>query len=817
MYKQVGPQVPNLDSIESTANFMAAAARFNPRHGIKRLGQQEESNSLGRILADQRAPTDRTGLGYAPKPVASQEKPSGIVSSIPYRDKDGWHVPPITREALEESARIAMAPPQSQAHADDWGDGCGPALPNNWDDGWDSTPALKSDWDEDWGSAPAVKIENSTSAANVQKSGSRVIPKPGLGTGSYGFPLAAPSSWYDAPGPSTSRGNWGTTVDSPYDPKVNQSRRYIAPHLRQKFVSAGTQPGQPGPTGAASTSRQNPSTAHVEKASLPVSTSTAQPMPLAHTPAKRPSSERLAILPLKAENISPDLTTYRIPRPDMNFHGSENSAPASVSTIDISDTGVQELPGTRDVRNCIALERDVFVDRQGKFYQTNWAKAFHHRDNDDEYFDTEHYLTPFVTTWVQGVPDDVRPRFLRDEVPDHWKSDVDTNTGLLVEPVHFPDTIIGDNSALTGEEDWRRRNWSSNLLIHRRFAEQHKYKKKKGLKAQERQLAYKPGKVEEYVKPEPQPKDEVTAMTPYDRGVPKIPAFLRPAEVVDMRAVSQIYEAEMKSGFQVVDSEPPTADDWETVLRTSREFSMPFIVAVYGSARGLRLKEGNLQWSDEPQVPYNEQDAARQGVVKGQILGFAYASVWQPGIAGSGQGTSRYTARLHVWVDPKHRRNKLGFCLLDKLLAFMSPPHIPRTGIDFIDIHNNPIYHKLQDDDLKGTPMEELKKEEARRNRPRKYYNVQISYKFKHRPRWQLNNPTRHPALKDYVKDLDWVKKLLEEKLPFIKLVTFEAVHQSSKLREPEEEDGNKKVFWLDEFVWEYYCTSGLPDSDDGF
>ncbi|KAK0666190.1 hypothetical protein QBC41DRAFT_231071, partial [Cercophora samala] len=490
---------------------------------------------------------------------------------------------------------------------------------------------------------------------------------------------------------------------------------------------------------------------------------------------------------------------YKIPRANKDFQGSEHNPPTSVSTIDISDTGVQQLRDTRDARNCIALARDVFVDRHGKFYQTNWAKHLCHRDNDDEYFETENYLTSFVTAWVQDIPDDVKPGFLRDEVPEHWKSDVDTNTGLLVEPVHFPDTIIGDNSALTGEEDWRRRNWSSNLLIHRKFAELHRWKKKKGLKVEERRLAYKPGKVEQYVKPESRPADEVCdAMTPYDPGVPKIPAFLRPAEVVDMRAVSHIYEAEMKSGFQVVDSEPPTPEDWEKVLQTTRELSMPFIVAVYGSARRCGLKEGNLQWSDEPQVPYDEHEAASQGLVKGQILGFAYASVWQPGIAGSGQGTSRYTARLHVWVDPKHRRKKLGLCLLDKMLACMSPPHHARTGIDFIDIHNSP-------------------KEEARRNRPRKYYNVQISYKFKHRPRWQVDNPTRYPGLKDHIKDLVWVKKLLEEKLPFIKLVTFEAVHQSSKLREPKEEDGNKKVFWLDEFVWEYYCTAGLPDSDDGF
>ncbi|KAK4179033.1 hypothetical protein QBC36DRAFT_181122, partial [Triangularia setosa] len=500
-----------------------------------------------------------------------------------------------------------------------------------------------------------------------------------------------------------------------------------------------------------------------------------------------------------------------------NFDGSEDSLPDTVSTIDISDTGVRELAGARDVRNCIALERDIYMDKSGKFYQTNWAKHFRDRANDDEYFETQCYLEPFITAWVNGIPEDVKPRFLHDDVPQHWKSDVDTNTGLLVEAVNFPDTIIANNSALTGEEDWRRRNWSSNLLIHRRFTDLYKYRKRKGLNDEERQLAYKPGKIEKYVKPKPQPVEEEEPIILHDPGVPKIPAFLRPAEMVDMRAVSRIYEAEMESGFQVVDSEPPAPEDWERVLQTTRELSMPFIVAVYGSARRCGLKEGNLQWSDEPQAPYNKYEAASQGLAKGQILGFAYASVWQPGIAGSGQGTSRYTARLHVWVDPKHRRNKLGLCLIDKLLACMSPTHNARSGIDFIDIHNNPVYHKLKDDEVKSTPEEERKKQEALRNRSRKYYNIQISYMFKHRPRWQLTKPEQYPDLKEHVKDLVWVQNLLEEKLPFLKLVTFEAVHRSSNPKKPKEEGREKKLFWLDEFVWEYNCVWGLPDSDDGY
>ncbi|KAK0737111.1 hypothetical protein B0T21DRAFT_410575 [Apiosordaria backusii] len=817
MYKQPGPKVANLDSIESTDKFMAAVGRINPRYGIKGIGQKKkhnspdqkkEHNSLDRILAIQRAPADRTGLGYALESSVSGDwdVPQPIPSSVPYRTKEGWYVPPVEEEAIiNKSAGSSIAFSESQRLAQNAAQNL--LLSSN----------VRNDT---WDSAPAPKIENSTSAAHVQKSSLSVSnPKPELATDSSGFPVPDSSGWDDVPPPCGSGGDWGASVNSPSKPQGTQSKRYIAPHLRHNFVSAGTKLEPPAPKTVDITLRQNSAVPPVKVAKL-VSTEAKRSPPAEKAVDPTSGQDASAPLPLKAENVSPDLTTYRIPHPNRDFKGSEDSLPDTVSTIAISDTGVQELAGAHDVRNRIALERDVHLDNRGKFYQTNWAKNYRDFRNDDEYFETLCYLEPFITAWMGGIPENVKPRFLQDDVPRHWKSDVDTNTGLLVEPVHFPETIIGDNSALKGEEDWRRRNWSSNLLIHRRLTDLHKYRKRKGYKDEGRQLAYKPGKVEEYVKPESQPaavEEEEHPLPLHDPGVPKIPAFLRPAEMVDMKAVSLIYEAEMKSGFQVVDSEPPTPKDWERVLQTSRELSMPFIVAVYGSARRCGLREGNLQWSDEPQVPYNEHEAASQGLTKGQILGFAYAGVWQPGVAGSGQGTSRYTAKLHAWVDPKHRRNKLGLGLIDRLLACMSPTHNPRTGIDFVDIHNSPIYHKLKDDEVKGTPEEEEKKKEAIRNRPRKYYNIQISYKFKHRPRWQLAKPDQYPNLKDHVKDLVWVKSLLEEKLPFIKLVTFEAVHRSSKLREPREEDENKKVFWLDEFVWEYNCVWGVPDTEDGY
>jgi GNAT superfamily N-acetyltransferase len=217
---------------------------------------------------------------------------------------------------------------------------------------------------------------------------------------------------------------------------------------------------------------------------------------------------------------------------------------------------------------------------------------------------------------------------------------------------------------------------------------------------------------------------------------------------------------------------------------------MPFIVAVRGSARKLGLTKGNLSYSTYRQRPTDESDP--RGQRRGEILGFAFLSVWEPGLGsgiGSGLGTSRATAKINVYVHPDYRKKKVGFSLLDMLLTTVSDRYSSQSGYDFVDPDNSPVY--------KGPGSHE-----------RQYYRLYFHYLVKHKQLAEGNKKLEQEQ-KTYDDDLVWIRKMLDEQLGFTELVRFEAVHRSAKCR-----DG--PVYWLDQVVFEHAChfAPGLVKDD---
>ncbi|KAH6849700.1 hypothetical protein B0I37DRAFT_427362 [Chaetomium sp. MPI-CAGE-AT-0009] len=484
--------------------------------------------------------------------------------------------------------------------------------------------------------------------------------------------------------------------------------------------------------------------------------------------ARTTKRERDAILPPRLDQMDLDLRNYRLPRPNLNYAGSSYSLPSLGSGFHVSDTGVtaQGAEGTdEDVRNTIGLLPRIYAS--GNSWTIYGARTKSGR-NEDETFTEIPYLISFIDAWLEKIPRSPVVTFDQGDHA-HWRCDIDTLTGRLLEPIIHPDSTVGIRPE-DPQEEWRRQIWSTALSI-KKYNQQ-----RNGRSGRDRRRNYP--RLLEYEGPSTVNEnlavviDEPVIERPeFHRFVPRIPSFLRPAEKYDMEAVRAIYNWEVEHGLQAPDSQPLTVDEFEKILDTTQQLGMPFLVAVRGSARNLGLTGCNTSFSVFKQMPFNEED------MRGEVLGFAFLSVWQHGLGGSALGSSRATAKINVFVHPHYRRKKIGFSLLDMLLTTVSDCFSSETAYDFVDADNSPVYKKA-------------------RGRKRQHFKLYLSYRVRHR-RGNDKLGDEQEAGDD---GLAWVKKLVEDHLNFTELLRLEAVHRSPKGRD-------EPVCWLDEVIFEHTCA----------
>ncbi|KAK0718395.1 hypothetical protein B0T26DRAFT_645210 [Lasiosphaeria miniovina] len=487
------------------------------------------------------------------------------------------------------------------------------------------------------------------------------------------------------------------------------------------------------------------------------------------------------------DNVTlPELEAHGVPRRNHKFKGSFPSLP-SVPLMKISDDTIgshgAEVPkrnNQSDIRGQIGLEHNIAIN-DGKWLKYNWDHPDGKDDND--LFASETYLNKFVLTWHQNVLGNVRAKLLIRNEPEHWKCDIDTDTGFLAPPIAYPDTIV-DLSTQIPELRWRRHNFTSALIVRNYEIDHERRTRRGGRRADIAPIEYESIDPEDAVRlglVVKQPEVEIPVKNPI---TPRAKCYLRPAQKADMEAVARIYNWEVKNGLQALDSEPLAIEDFKKIFKTTQELGMPFLVAVSGSVGDLHLNDRTATYSPYRQILPNNRARPKKN---SKVLGFSYLSVWEPGLAGGGTGASRATAKIHVFVDHASRMKKIGFSLLDKLISSVSGRYSSESSYDFVDPSANPIYkHPI-------------------RNHDRKYYQVYLNYFVKHKHRDQGLEQEQ----KSYDDDLKWVKSLLEEKLNFSEKVRFEATHRTAKAR-------SGPVYWLDSVVFEHTCQFD-PRFEEGF
>jgi GNAT superfamily N-acetyltransferase len=441
-----------------------------------------------------------------------------------------------------------------------------------------------------------------------------------------------------------------------------------------------------------------------------------------------------------------------------------------------------------DIRSSIGLVPNLHSSGNS-WTRYNWANPT--GKDYDEVLITPSYLGSFIGAWMKGIPDNVRTSFDQG-AEEHWKCDINTATGHFLPPIASPDSMV-NHSRIDPALESRRLNWCSELFIQRRNPNpQSRHNNSRPPKNDRRnnpcnRVRYKGPVIltARSVKLEICEVPEKKIKTPeYQRFVPRIPCFLRPAEKFDMEAVRCIYNWEVEHGMQALDFQPLSVDEFEKILGTAQQLGMPFIVAVRGSARDLGLTKGNLAYSPFRQMPFQDKDK------RGEILGFGFLSVWQPGLAGSGIGSSRASAKMNVFVHHEYRRKKIGFSLLDMLLTAASDRFSSQSGYDFVDPDDSPVFKNSRD-------------------RERQYFRVYSSFRVKHQLRAGGNKKLEEEQ-KGYDNDLVWAKVLHEDMLNFTEIVRLEAVHRSPQGREG-------PVCWMDEVLFEHTCFFDPTQVKEGY
>ncbi|KAJ4304011.1 hypothetical protein N0V88_001615 [Collariella sp. IMI 366227] len=519
----------------------------------------------------------------------------------------------------------------------------------------------------------------------------------------------------------------------------------LPPHMRRKAPHTGRNPK--GVTGESNTGSATEAHAHDAEQDEPKRSA-----PHKGSAPKPPAPEQPSAQVVRKTLDLAELKRHGMPRPNKNYVASLPSMVSSVSFWhNTSDNGIPE-DRPADIRSVIGPKHN-FHQTNGVWQKYNWSNPLG-RDDDDMW--AVSYLTRWITTWMDGIPESPIVTFQPD-------------------PPILPLESILAPSKLDKKTKWRSENFTSEIL-----AKRHGLDQASAIGRHRRYRGYE--HIQDLIDDDMILKIEepVFERAEYHPYIPQFPCHLRPAEKTDMPAIRDIYNHEIQHGLQALDISPLTTADFETILTTCETLGMPFLVAVRGSARDIKGSLTTPKNSHTIRAVCNQRPAENnpESQPRGQVVGFTYLSVYQRGLACSAGGTARASARMHLYVHPECRRKRIGFSLVDMLLTAVSTFYISEQTYDFVDVRDREVYHKAK-------------------HAKRRFNMVYLSFFVRHKEATEGDHELAERQ-KGYDDELVWVRGWLE-KMRVEEVARFEAAHWSG-------EGERRERMWLDEVVFEHRC-----------
>ncbi|KAJ3580015.1 hypothetical protein NPX13_g548 [Xylaria arbuscula] len=269
------------------------------------------------------------------------------------------------------------------------------------------------------------------------------------------------------------------------------------------------------------------------------------------------------------------------------------------------------------------------------------------------------YVSDFIEHWRQGAHS-VEAKFLARGDGMHEDCDVDTDEGVLMEPVEYPSTkqhelMSRDQLELTSALAMR-------LYIAEANRRDPQLKAQRRAEKQARAAAKAAAVAEAETMPEPLPNPNEV----------QIPCYLRPAIESDMDDIEAIYNQEVMDGYRMMDTKPVEKDDFRRLYAQSLAEKMPFIVAVEG-------------WYGTIDIEHQRQ----------RVIGFSLVTAVNRGITGSYDTLSRRGGKLLVVVRPEYRRKKVGTALIDIAITNCTGWYISKCGYQFVNFTHDWISNEF--------------------------------------------------------------------------------------------------------------------------
>ncbi|CAJ2506148.1 Uu.00g002780.m01.CDS01 [Anthostomella pinea] len=354
-------------------------------------------------------------------------------------------------------------------------------------------------------------------------------------------------------------------------------------------------------------------------------------------------------------------------------------APLEVKTksIDIlsqvSDDGIEMLNFDEDI-NGPEDRWDAERDFRGNFPDGIWEnqewnrtkrptkKSLEAMSDDEEEFVIPPYLEDYVNNW-NAKTTECETDFLTIGVENHEDCDVDTLTGILMQPIDYPETKPDPSIPQSSKQSKTSQMAMAAREAHLDRTDPERKLKRKLAVAAKRKAAADAAKAEKAAADAREKAflEELHAPNPHEV---KVPCHLRPAVESDMPGVAAIYNKEIDEGWRVIDAGKVSPDRFRQLFNGCREEKMPFVVALEG-------------WHD-PNITDN------------RVIGFAFIDAISRGIMGAYSTHSRPGGRLTVVVDSEFRRKKVGTALIDVVMTACSTRYLPKLGHQFV----NPLQNR---------------------------------------------------------------------------------------------------------------------------
>lgn len=156
-------------------------------------------------------------------------------------------------------------------------------------------------------------------------------------------------------------------------------------------------------------------------------------------------------------------------------------------------------------------------------------------------------------------------------------------------------------------------------------------------------------------------EDQRNYVPPPNPHAPDANIYMRPAEVKDLRQITEIYNYYSRTSAFTPFTDELQQSYWHDRLQDIQAESLPFVVAILMADKASQ----------------NFKDVRR--LKQERVVGFANAVDF-----GSRSNAFRYTVELDIWVDPGHLKKGIGKTLLDRMIAVMCPQYSCKDPAPFL-------------------------------------------------------------------------------------------------------------------------------------